>query len=69
MKKTADGLVPKMKCHFSKTESEVYTIMCYMDTGKTLRAVELVHSVDYALRTEVSSLLMSPKTAKLKYKG
>lgn len=69
MKMTVDGLVTKSKSHFSKTESEVCTIMCYMYTHITLTAVELMHSVDYALRIEVSSLLMSPKRAQMKYKG
>lgn len=69
MKMTVDGLVPKSKCHFSKTESGVCTIMCYMDTHTTLTAVELMHSVDYALRIEVSSLLMSLKRVQMKYKG
>lgn len=64
MKMIVDGLPPKTKCHFSKTESEVYTSMCYMDIGKTATAVELMHSKDYALWTEVSSCQLTPDVSK-----
>lgn len=60
MKMIVPGLPPKTKCHFSKTESEAYTSMCYTDIGKTPTAAELKHSVDYDCEQKsvhVSSLL------------
>lgn len=40
---------PKTKCNFSKTASEVYTSVCYMDLAKTPVGLELTHSMDCAL--------------------